>query len=77
MAYYVTWKLPVYVCFLCHYLLTYSFSLIHFKGQNDLSGMSLLRSPTEFDDTWCVVPERVGSEVNTFDLYLGGAIFIS
>jgi hypothetical protein len=34
----------VYVCFLCQYLLTYSFSLIHCKGQNDLSGMSLLRS---------------------------------
>jgi hypothetical protein len=67
----------VYVCFLCQYLLTYSFSLIHFKGQNDLSGVLLLRASTEFDDSWCVVPERVGSEVNTFDLCLGDAIFIS
>jgi hypothetical protein len=60
------------VCVLCQYLLTYSFNLIHFKGQNDLSGMSLLRSSTELDDTWCA-----GWEVNTFGLYLGGAVFKS
>jgi len=60
------------VCVLCQYLLTYSLSLIHFKGQNYLSDMSLLRSSTELDDTWCV-----GSEVNTFGLYLGGAVFKS